>query len=569
MKENIIYVKTDEEITSVADKLIESNAKEIFLVIPKGSAIGQSLVNLKLLKREADNLGKKITIVTQEETLQRLAKKTDFLVAESLENPKTETDEEAILSEQISADDFEDLLKEERRPGPLSMVDIVKSDRVGGAKLLARKVDVISKMEPGPTFKKDKAEKEPVIKIYKNQDRVPRKTEQIIKTLGETAVPSFSIKIFGIFILAALVIAGLMFFLVLPKAEVFLTPRSEKTVVDMSVLADKNASVIDSSLNKIPAQLIKIEDRLSSEFLTTGERQLNEKARGKITVFNAYSSSPQALVETTRFLSEDGKIFRLTKTIIIPGAKIEEGQIVPSSIEVEVEADEVGSSYNIGPTSFTIPGFKGSPKYNGFYGRSNSQMSGGSTEKVKVLTQEDFDKAKEGLWNNLRDKIKKEASEQTSEEFKLFEEAVSIQMAETKSSVEIGAKAENFTLNIKGAGKVLVFSQNDIIQLLKKDLAIEPEGKKELIVNNNSLNYKNIKADFDKGQLSFKVQGEQEVVWKVDEQEIKEMIVGKSEEEIRQIFSQRPEVEKIKVSLWPFWVKKITTQTDRIKITVD
>lgn len=63
MKDKIIYIKPDEEITSVIDKLINAQEKEVFLVIPKAAVITQSLVNLKLLKREANNLRKEVTIV--------------------------------------------------------------------------------------------------------------------------------------------------------------------------------------------------------------------------------------------------------------------------------------------------------------------------------------------------------------------------------------------------------------------------------------------------------------------------------------------------------------------------
>ena len=62
------------------------------------------------------------------------------------------------------------------------------------------------------------------------------------------------------------------------------------------------------------------------------EKELNEKARGSLTVYNEYSSSPQTLVATTRFESPEGKIFRIEKNIVVPGAKIEEGKIIASTI---------------------------------------------------------------------------------------------------------------------------------------------------------------------------------------------------------------------------------------------
>lgn len=114
------------------------------------------------------------------------------------------------------------------------------------------------------------------------------------------------------------------------------------------------------------------------------------KASGTITAFNEYGSESQLLIASTRFLSSNGKIFRTTKDIYIPGANIIDDEIIPSSIDVEVMADYWGSEYNIGPSDFTIPGFKGTVKYVSLYGKSDTAMSGGSneiTEDIDLKTE--------------------------------------------------------------------------------------------------------------------------------------------------------------------------------------
>ncbi|MBI4708823.1 MAG: hypothetical protein HY764_01305 [Candidatus Portnoybacteria bacterium] len=603
MSHKIIYIKPEEEITSVIDKLIKIKTDDVFLVIPKNSAISQSLVNLKLLKREADNLGKNITIVSGEPSVQRIAKKIDFLVADSIEESKAESQkgEDAVLKEQIPSSDFQAMLKEEKRPGPLSMVDIVKLGSGPHGKLIINQAkknqEQISdelpkeeKIESNPHLKirKYAAPKKKVINLAQDQDEespedeaeekhqedykeefidsAPRKKRFL--SSGENIGHSFSIKIFAGFVVSALAIAGIVIYLVLPKAEIKLTAKREKIPVNLEVSAENAVSQVNLEAKKIPAQIVKLEERQSLEFQTTGERQLNEKAKGTILVFNAYSSVPQALVETTRFLSKEGKVFRLIKNTTIPGAKVEEGKIIPSSIAVEVEADQAGSDYNIGASDFTIPGFQGSPKYTGFYGKSDKAMSGGSTEKAKVLTQDDFDKAKESIWGALEEKVHSELIAQIPANFKLLEEAVLVQMGEAKSSVAVGDKAESFSLEIKGVAKAFVFSEEDISQLIKQEIIDQLDSKKELS-SSVSLKYEKTKADFNKGTISFEVAADQEIVWKINEDEVKKTIVGQKEEAVKEIFSKQPEIEKAQVSLWPFWIRKIPKQTDKITLTID
>lgn len=91
------------------------------------------------------------------------------------------------------------------------------------------------------------------------------------------------------------------------------------------------------------------------------------KAFGKVTAYND-GSNPQVLVKNTRFVTPDGKIFRLSKIATIPAG---------GSIEVVIFADETGSVYNIPPTTFKMPAFVGSERYGYLYGRSFVSMEGG------------------------------------------------------------------------------------------------------------------------------------------------------------------------------------------------
>ena len=75
-----------------------------------------------------------------------------------------------------------------------------------------------------------------------------------------------------------------------------------------------------------------------------------------------------ALLKHT-YKSQTPIIFRIPKTVTIPGAKLESGELIPGKLEMEVTADNAGEKYNIEPSDFTIPGFKGSPKFEKFYAK--------------------------------------------------------------------------------------------------------------------------------------------------------------------------------------------------------
>src|SRR3989344_7021202 len=68
-----IYLEPDEEITSIIDRLSKVEDSKIAVVVPKNSTMFQSLVNLKLLARQAPKLGKEVAIISNKKVGSRLA----------------------------------------------------------------------------------------------------------------------------------------------------------------------------------------------------------------------------------------------------------------------------------------------------------------------------------------------------------------------------------------------------------------------------------------------------------------------------------------------------------------
>lgn len=542
-----IYLEPDEEITSIIDQLIRSEAEDIILVIPKNAIIFSSLVNFKLLKREADNLKKNITIVTSDPIGSHLAKKVAIPLKDRLEE-----DDFLIRTTTSPKKELRKMSWPER-----PVTDIISPSR--------RKIPQLER-EILPSLKKEVREDQPKIELplISLEEKVqPEKKRKII-------LSKLVNKFFLIFIIAGFIIFSLALYFLLPEARLVITAKKELLLFDISILADKNTNKIDLSLNKIPAQIIKVQKQQSKDFPATGQRQLNEKARGIITVYNQHSSSPQTLVEITRFLStETEKIFRTTKTIVVPGAKIEEGRIVASSIDVEVIADQSGPSYNIPPSNFTIPGFKGTAKYSGFYAKSKTSMTGGAIGQVKVVLNQDLEKAREVLTKDLEEKISPVLKEQIPNNFKLLEGAIKEEPIEAIFSHQSGATVEKFNLNLKMEKIVIVFDPKYLDQLIDRNIASSISEKKQPLSDSKKISYNKWQVNFDKGQISLDLRVEEEISFKIDLINLKKNLAGKNESEIKKLLSQMPEIQNAKVTFWPFWVKRIPTQTSKIEISID
>ena len=86
------YIDTDEEISSVIDRLNKSMAVDNYFIIPKRAIFLQSIVNLKLLKREAEKTGKNIVIVTQDEIGASMAQRSGINTCPSLDGLEVSPD---------------------------------------------------------------------------------------------------------------------------------------------------------------------------------------------------------------------------------------------------------------------------------------------------------------------------------------------------------------------------------------------------------------------------------------------------------------------------------------------
>lgn len=182
------------------------------------------------------------------------------------------------------------------------------------------------------------------------------------------------------FLGATVVLIGVIIFFTFQKANITIHQQS------LPVAASFSADVVDgasSSTTAFQGLVVTVTTSTQAVYKPTTTVDKPGKSHGIVTVYNN-GSTVQSLVATTRFLSEGGVLFRATHAVTIaPHA----------TAEAEIAADKPGSSGDIGPGKFTIPGLNPAQQKL-VYGVSTTAMTGGSG-KVGVVTQADIDKAQE------------------------------------------------------------------------------------------------------------------------------------------------------------------------------
>ena len=332
-------------------------------------------------------------------------------------------------------------------------------------------------------------------------------------------------------------------------------------------MADKLAAVIDSALAKIPGQVFTQSKNLQLSFPASSKKIIQEKAKGKVVIYNAFSSSPQTLVATTRLLTPDGKLFRLVNDMLVPGAQIVDGRIVPSSIEATVVADKAGEAFNVDSVAkFTIPGLKGTPKYDAFYAESKTPITGGFVGEVIYPSDSDIAKAKSELNKKIEEALIAGLRTQIPREFKMLNGAYKITYG--KPTVNTNADSDgNFIVFNESKAEVIVFKESDLQAMLAG--RVQSETGPDFGIKTFELSYGEARADFDRDVLSFPIKFKSIIARKIDPQDLKKKLSNKSEADLKALLFALPGLDSAQISLWPFWVQKAPSNPDKIIITVD
>ncbi|MBU2564151.1 hypothetical protein KKA23_01005 [Patescibacteria group bacterium] len=562
------HLEKEETLFSIVDRVKRSRDKDIVLNVPAGLTVLKSIVNLKILKEEALSLEKNISISTNDSFIKNFIKRAGIELLEDIEQSIDVPEKsQKTMSDIVGLKNVVDL-----RP---KKPEIIQEPEI---KPIIESEPVIIKEETpyGRPLDDLGAKEEQFEELFRKEPEKQIEPEsEILQTKykfeGPKTKSSFFTKkkVIGFLIFIALIALGFVIYFVLPRAQIVISPKKEIIKFETEIAVDRDVDSIDSDANIIPGQIFEIEMQDSKKFPTTGEKDLREKAKGVVIIYNQYSSEDQSLVKTTRFLSDSGKLFRLVDTVVIPGAKIIEGQIIASSKEVELIADEEGEEYNIAPSKFTIPGFKGTPKYTGFYGESSDSMSGGIIGRFNVATKDDIDGAKEILGLELKDKVYKEFIKKIPKDLTLLENAQVLEIIESNSSLEVDEPGKEFTITVKVRAIGLAFKEENAISLIKDNLKDKISEDKTLLPSTISIEYNNPEIDLENGRIEFSCNAEAKTAVNIDQNKFKSDLAGKNEIEVRKYLSGLSEIESAKVVFWPFWVKKIPINLDKIKIVVD
>ncbi|MDQ1281964.1 MAG: hypothetical protein QG630_315 [Patescibacteria group bacterium] len=346
---------------------------------------------------------------------------------------------------------------------------------------------------------------------------------------------------------------GLLWSFVFNSATITITPKYKDLEVSDTFLLFKDDILIDNSSST-----------LSKTVLKSAPKQINQKATGIITIYNNSSEAPQTLIKNTRFQTADGKVFRIIDSVVVPGKK----GSTPGSIDAKVSADSYGADYNIGATDFKIPGFKGIQKYNLFYGKSTSAMTGGISGTVSVVSNDDITIANRDLKPSLND-ISDSAARKIAHDgyFSLYDNLI-INYSDNQSSLMTSGE-NSYILT---ANSMLISIKKEILAKMIAQQVLKDNFNSDEMVRIDDISNLTFTLDPDmdlinSNILKVLITGKVRIIWDYNKNNIINSLSGQKSSIFGEVLKDyNSSIIESNYKISPFWLKSFPKSVNKIKI---
>lgn len=534
---DIIYIDTEDDITTVIGKVKASKDQIIALVPPKRTGILQSAVNLQLLQKAAKNGEKKIAIITNNKALSSLAAAAKIPVAKNLQSAP-----ELAAVDALEMDDGDDIID----GSDLPIDDLVKvTDHSSDDKYK----DDLNSLD----IDDDKPKKVPSDQVY-----APKRDDG--KKKNKVKVPNSAKfrKRLIIGIISGVVLVGFLVWAIIfaPAATVIIKAKTDDTPVSLSLSLGSSTDMSNSTIKPIAKTATK---NVSVAITPTGTKEVGTAATGTLTLVNSGDSDAVVISSGTTF-SRNGYSFTTNSQVTVPGATFKGGTLTKSGqANVDITAVAYGSGYNLSSGDYNSP-------VDGITA-SGTATTGGDSHTAKILTSNDVATAKSNLDGQYKDSMKASLKSQFASDQVVINESFSSDYGSLTTSPAVGSEVSSTaTLSGTATYSLTGVAKSDVETYLKRSINSQMNTNSQQIYDDgvNNLTFSNYSANGSGASFTLSTTGQ--VGPKIDNNKIKREVEGKNYGDAQSAVEKIDGVDSVDVKFSFFWVTRVPNDANKINI---
>lgn len=356
---------------------------------------------------------------------------------------------------------------------------------------------------------------------------------------------------FFLFLTIVAILVVLHFALAKANIKLYNNLDTKEVSVLIEMQSEENQNV---SPDAILGKIIITEFELSASVTSSEEMISSSKAGGYVTIYNNYSKN-QPLVKTTRLLTPDDKLFRISEGVTVPAG----GQV-----EVWAEADQEGEEFVTETTTFIIPGLWEGLQ-DKIYAESSDGMKMQSIPNF-VVTEENIAAVQEQIKAQATQKSLDYVNELVGNNLAIDANRLKFEFGNSNGN-QLGDISKETKLNQKVRVYALIFDKDELLKKAQDKFSKELKGDQTLVnFSQDSITYEILEINTNQQSAIIEVKTDvvissSENVWDIDKSEL----VGLDESGLRNYFSQF-DIEKVEIQFSPFWVRKAPHLKDHIII---
>jgi hypothetical protein len=596
MAGRLIYLEIDDEITSAAARIRDAEAARLALVLPYGSRVATSRINFRLLSRDALTHDKRLSIVAGDPATRALAASAglpvfstvaEYEAAEGeVDAPEAADDRDGAAAAGVVAGAAVAAgAVEAPEDVPPSGADRPEPDRPDEPEVSDGTLGLVVPAAAaataigtaGPTTPSVATD---TIKSVPRTDPVVAPRPYIPPAASgagsvRTAPPSRAVTVprirtpwligGGILVLAVL-LGAVGLYLLLPSATIVVTPEPEAVgPIELTVLADPEATQPDPVGKVVPAQQIEIPVSVTDTFPATGKRVELTKATGAVRFENRDPTSTNRISAGSIVRTGSGVRFRTDSSILVPRAELVGLTIFPARASVAITAVDGGPEGNVDAGTITIvPNDE-----NGLFLKVTNPdaTSGGARQEFTRVTQQDVDAALASLDTALQAQFQEKLADPSLAAGGATVITSTGTLGETTPSVPpeslVGQEVATFELGLSATGTVIAVDTAPVQAIAEQELAAAIDADHQLVAGSTNIDVGD--AQVVGGSVSFPVTATAQQIALLDPAELTAMVLGKPIDEARRILEPYGEVQ---LSVSPDWSGSVPGFESRVNLTV-
>lgn len=562
MNKDVVYIEPEDDITDILTAVKNSEHKIVALVPPKKAGVLKSAVNFKLLARTARETGKAVVLITTDSALLKLAAVAKIPVAKNLQT-KPELPEEIVVDEEVEIND--DVIDGEEAAA------IVKEDKdlsKPDEETVIESVDLSDESDEGAGQSSDKKKKKSKTKVP-NFDKYRKFI--VLGAIGLVLIAGF--------LVWALALA--------PKATVEVSVRTTARQFSENVYFTTDDKKADVEGGVFLLETQELTRQSVVEFEATGQVDKGEKATGKLTFKRTHISTAYQKAITipkgTKFTinglgyitTEAGTLAALDDTNTSSVGGIGNTSYIFTkdvTATVGVEAESPGEKYNIAESS---TGW--APSGNG-YSIAGSDMTGGTSKLVKVVSEQDVKTARESLESTGATEGRAELLEAFDIGLMPISSSFATQSSEPASSPAVGQEVGEGVKPKLVAETTFTMFGVDLVKLneyvdIKTMQAIAGEEGQKVYSTGVSEDSEENKAFIESfreadGMYTAKLKTTTKTGPEVTNQMVMEKSLGKKIGEVQSLLKSINGVGSVKVNTSVFWMTSIPNDINKVNVEI-